>query len=134
MKLKHILSHAFILVLAAALTACGASSNSEATTEVSGNVTLNGTPVKDGTVTFEASPPNGMPPGPATITNGTYKGKASVGTKIVRISSPQAVPGKKGPMDLPVLEDSIPAKFNTESQEKAEIKPGANTIDFDLKS
>src|SRR5689334_17273347 len=130
MKLRHILSQAIILALAAALTACGPTSNSEATTEVSGKVTLNGTPVKDGTITFEANPPNGMPPGSATITNGTYKGKASVGTKIVRISSPQPVPGKKGPMDLPVLEESIPAKFNTESQEKAEIKAGPNTIDF----
>jgi hypothetical protein len=134
MKLKHILSQALILAVAAALTACSNAGPSEATTDVSGKVMLNGNPVKDGTVTFEADPPNGMPPGSATISDGTYKGKASVGTKIVRISSPQVVPGKKGPMDLEVREESIPAKFNTESQEKVEVKAGANTIDFDLKS
>jgi len=134
MKLKHILSHAVILAVAAALTACSNAGPSEATTDVSGKVMLDGNPVPDGTVTFEADPPNGLPPGAATITNGTYKGKASVGKKIVKINSPQVVPGKKGPMDLEVREESIPAKYNTESKETVEVKAGSNTFDFDLKS
>jgi hypothetical protein len=111
---------------------------------VEGTVTLDGAPVDGGTITF-------IPSGSdskrvmvsADIVNGKYTlpaGKGPVpGTYRVEIiwnkktGRQIETPGDTGvKMDETV--PAIPAQFNTNSKLSAEVKSGANTKDFDLKS
>jgi hypothetical protein len=58
---------------------------------------------------------------------GPYKG-ATVGPNEVRITTPTDNPVG------PEWKDPIPAKYNKKTELKADVKPGPNTFDFDLKS
>jgi hypothetical protein len=100
---------------------------------VSGVVTLDGKPLGDAIVLFTSAA--GMSSFGKTDTTGRYtvayrshlKG-AALGLSVVRITmnlSEQPGPGYK---------DLIPAKYNSASTLKAEVKPGGNTIDFALSS
>lgn len=100
---------------------------------VSGTITMDGKPLSKASVTFE--PQSGAPSLGMTDEAGHYElaynkdhQGAIPGQHTVRISK-FGEPGS--PNDT---EDQIPAKFNQNSKETAEVKMGDNVINFDLNS
>ncbi|NIP85539.1 MAG: hypothetical protein GTO03_08230, partial [Planctomycetales bacterium] len=73
-------------------------------------------------------------PGIGKIENGRYEATISTGKKVVRISS--LVPaGEPDPTGLVPTKETLPAKYNTESQLEAVVTESAeNKFDFDLVS
>ena len=105
-------------------------------TTVSGTVTLDGSPMADGEITF-VEPAKGAVD-TIKVTNGTFEGKAQPGEKRVEIRAYR--PGKPntamyGPDAKAEMENYIPSKFNTDSKLKTTIAPeGAKDLKFDAAS
>jgi hypothetical protein len=131
----------FGCLLALTLAGCGGNSNPLQRVAVSGNVSLDGQPLDDGTIQFAPTDPAGVSSG-AVITNGTYSISAEQGlppgTYIVRISAAEG-----GPVDVEpggdatetFAKERIPAEYNTDSKHTVEVKAGAeNTFDFGIES
>jgi hypothetical protein len=107
---------------------------------VSGAVTLDGAPLDEATITFVPqtggqrqaawAPVNGGKYDIAS-SNGLGTGQFRVEIRAVRSSSEQANPNEP---TLSTAKDIVPAKYNTKSELTAEIKPGKNLADFDLKT
>jgi hypothetical protein len=107
--------------------------------KVKGQVTLEGQPLPDATVMF--SPVNGGSPSAGrTDGSGNYelvysrqaKG-AEIGEHRVSITTadrgdPDADPPR------PTVPEKIPAKYNSQTTLRAEVKPGSNTLDFPVKN
>lgn len=102
---------------------------------VSGEVKMDGQPLANVTVTFE--PAQGRPSVGKTDESGKYelgylndiKG-AVIGSHTVSISTPQEAPTPAGQ----TYKDPIPAKYNSKTTLKEEVKAGENTINFELTS
>jgi hypothetical protein len=121
------------LVLAALSAGCPGGKAS-----VSGDVTLDGQPLPDGGfITFvpvDQKTPNVEVP----IQGGKYRGQVPAGSYKVCISL-QKPTGEKRRMlpespPLDVLEESLPKRYNENTDQRADIKPGNNKIDWPLKS
>lgn len=107
---------------------------------VEGTVTLDGQPIENGRINM--GPMVGQS-GTATggeITNGKYSFRASEGemvvtiraTKVEPIENPTADEQAHGITERQV--ELIPERYNQQSELKATIHKGKNTVDFDLKS
>jgi hypothetical protein len=113
------------------LIAAGCGKSGPEVAPVKGRVTLDGRPLSTVDIVFQ--PENGKPPATSrTDEEGNYEllykrgqNGAPVGQHTVRIAFTSGV--VKNP-------PSIPAKYNTASELKREVKSGSNEIDFDLKS
>jgi hypothetical protein len=111
---------------------CGSSGNIG---KVSGRVTLQGQPVANALVVFDPVVPGGASYG-RTDESGNYvltytpqiKG-AEIGEHTVRITSGWPANPDTGAKEIP---ERIPAKYNTQTELKREVKKGSNTIDFDF--
>lgn len=127
--------------------------------EVSGQVTMDDQPVPNAVVTFTPVD-GGRPSTGATDENGNYTlafGKqpgALVGTHKVSVTSmstagetmdpnmssdsdayaKQAMGGSASDYDNATVEESIPAKYNTETILEYEVESGSNTINIELES
>lgn len=105
--------------------------------QVTGVVILDGTPVEGVMVNF--APEKGRGSQGLTDSNGKYelsyvrqaKG-AIIGNHKVYINTPQG--DDDSDPDAPVIEEKIPAEYNTKSTLTAEVKAGDNPIDFELLS
>jgi hypothetical protein len=98
---------------------------------VSGTVKYDGQDVTDGFITFLSDDPTvGAEAGP--IKNGRYTAKVREGKNMVKILANREVPGKKGPMGEPAVEQYIPRKYNDETTLSVEVGPGKTQHDFDL--
>lgn len=109
---------------------------------VEGKVTLDGGVIQSGSITFV---PTGGTQGPASgaaITEGHYRLAAAdgavVGSNRVEIYAPHKT-GKKvrAPMGNPgemtdEIVEMIPPRYNTRSTLERDVKPGKNTLDFEL--
>jgi hypothetical protein len=98
----------------------------------SGSVTHDGQPLASGTIVFESTADlsKGLPPTSAPIVNGRYEIQASAGMNVVRINAPKETTDESG---MTVAEETIPAKYNSESELTAEVAAGgATTKDFAL--
>jgi hypothetical protein len=108
------------------------------TAEVSGTVKIDGQLVKRGSISFYPLDGN-SPTAGGTITDGHYSVMVPITTMQVRITAPKVV-GRKKLYDTPdspekdILVDSLPARYNTESELTLEVKPGKNHKDFELQS
>jgi hypothetical protein len=105
-------------------------------------VTLDGAAIEKGSITFL---PTGGTQGPATgaaVADGRYRLSAAdgpvVGRNRVEIRAPRRT-GRKTPVwdTQPdnLIDESIeimPARYNSESTLEAEVKPGKNTVNFEL--
>ena len=132
-----------MLVIAALLSAGGCGSEPKRLT-VSGTVTYKDQPIKSGLISFV---PKGSTAsaGGAPISDGHYEVPASAGLPPgeyeVIISVPTAAPAKAAPGDEGPGEggekdtaETLPAKYNSMTELKAEIKQGEkNEFNFHLK-
>ncbi len=123
---------------AVALAAAGCGSGGGKLHKVTGKVTFEGEPVKEGRILFRAAGGDQRAySGP--ITDGTYELTCEPGPVRVEVTASRVIPGKfkKGengePEPIPVAEMYIPARYNTSSTLTAEVKSGSNDIPFDLK-
>jgi hypothetical protein len=104
---------------------------------VSGTVTLDGQPYPNAQVRFV--PETGRPSIGFTDESGVYQlvyirdemgtnpGSYAVDITTVHISQSDSDGGKEPP-------EKLPAKYNRQTELKADVQPGPNVIDFELKS
>jgi hypothetical protein len=139
------MSRAIVLCALAAL-ACGGCSDPTAT--VSGEVTYDGQPVKNGYVTFTPADGKGPAVG-AQITDGRYTAdKVPPGEKVVKVEASSGpgpsvqsqadveklskeMRGKLGPDGI-IKTETVPPDAEGNNQ-KSEVKAGAQTLDIRLK-
>jgi hypothetical protein len=108
---------------------------------VTGNVTLDGSPLDDATISFVPLAQEQRKAGWTTIREGKYAIPASSGLGTgqfrVEIRALRSTGEKNGQTDptLPVpAREAVPGRYNSKSELVANIKPGENRSDFELKS
>jgi hypothetical protein len=118
------------------LAGCGRS----AAVTVSGKITLDGTPLDDATISFVPVTGGQRNAGWATVEKGRYaipeSSELGSGSFRVEIRALRAA-GEKSNQNDPTLmfaKEALPAKYNSKSELVTDLKVGANTADFDLKS
>jgi hypothetical protein len=107
--------------------------------KVTGQVTFEGQPLPDATVQFTPVS-GGSPSAGRTDAGGKYdlvysrevKG-AEIGEHLVAITTAERGDPEGDPPRQPVAE-KIPAKYNTQTGLKADVKSGSNTFDFEVKN
>jgi hypothetical protein len=125
-----------ILPLLVAIAGCGNSNSGRS--QVHGTVTVNGTPPASGAIAF--TPVDGAAPtSGGSIVDGKYSVDVPIGQSKVAIRVPRVVGQRKlyNTPDSPVqptMEESLPAKFNDETELTLDVKPGETQGDFDLKT
>lgn len=106
--------------------------------DVSGKITLNGAPLEGAFVTFSPTRTEGV--GSTTYgktdSDGAYrmvvsetKDGAYIGENLVRVKTGDFKADGSG-----VIEEVVPAIYNSESKLLVEVKSGNNTFDFELES
>ncbi len=101
---------------------------------ISGTVTVSGKPVESGIISFTPADGKGAPV-TVDIQNGKYAAQAVAGAKLVQISAP-VVTGQRpeyngpGAPMIDITEESVPAKYNSETELTLEMKPGVNQKDW----
>ncbi len=104
--------------------------------EVKGTIKVDGALPEEGTIQF--SPVDGKTPttgGP--IKKGLYVVRVPLGVMKVSISVPKVVGMKKlyptpDSPAMPVTKESLPSKYNADTQLQLEVKAGLNQKDFEL--
>ena len=116
-----------------------ACSTGPATGDVSGTVQVDGkTPAPGSSITF--MPSDGKSPSAGSlIANGRYTTRVPVGTAKVEIRVPRVLAKSKAARQGPgaegdVVEESLPAKYNDQTELRLDVKAGKNEKDWDLKS
>jgi hypothetical protein len=122
---------AVLLGLLVTVTGCGPGG-----VTVSGTVTLDGEPLKEGHIVFRPVPALAKSEaigGP--IKDGKYQVKARPGQNRVEITATRVVPGTKDSFGNPLQESIIPERYNVESNLTKEISAsGANEFNVELTS
>jgi hypothetical protein len=105
---------------------------------VSGEVTLDGQPLKDGIIKF--IPGDGKTAtADAPVRDGRYSATVPPGPKRVEVSAPKVV-GKRKVYDTPgspevdVVSELIPARYNVQSELTMTVAAGRQTMNYELKS
>ena len=125
-----LINRSAVLVAATCLVLAGCQSAIEKAS-VSGTVTLNGEPVKLGTISFEPTDP-AAPSASAEIHDGRFSIESPVGNRRVAIMAYRQAKGL-GPDGKPYQEQYLPAKYNLESDRFFEVEPDPMTNQkFDL--
>lgn len=125
------------------LNGCGSGAPSDTPDmgTVTGTVTLDGAPLKEALVQF--SPESGRGSVATTDEAGNYEliytdslMGAKVGKHIVRITTFKAPEGnlEENKDQQPVQKELVPPQYNKQSTLSVDVKEGANTFDFELKS
>lgn len=130
-----------LLTLAAALHGVAGCSDGPAYGDVTGEVTLDDAPLREGVVRFVPVDGN-TPTASALIENGQFRVPVPAGNHRVEISAPKLPRGinsseemKRGTVDEgAALEELIPQRYNTKSELTAGVKQGANKVRYRLKS
>ena len=132
---KVIAASSCILMMVFVLAGCGGGDSGPELADVTGKVTLGGQPLANATVTFIPSGGDGTTASGTTGAEGDYELDYSLskkgcqpGSYTVRITT--AVEDDDGNLS----EEKVPAKYNAETELKAEVKSGSNTVDFALES
>jgi hypothetical protein len=103
---------------------------------VTGTITVDGSPAKSGSIAFfpvdRKSPTAG-----SEIVDGKYTAKVALGTAKVEVRVPKVTGEKKlyNTADSPkqkILAESLPAKFNDQTELKLNVQPGENHQDYSL--
>jgi hypothetical protein len=124
------------LVCLITVAGCGGGSGAA----VSGSVSLDGAPLDDATITFVPESGGQRQAAWAPVAGGKYAidsssglgtGKFRVEIRAVRSGGDKANPNEP---TLMTAKDIVPSKYNSQSESIAEIKPGKNSVDFNLKT
>ena len=103
---------------------------------VSGTVTVDGSPAKTGSIAFFPANKKSATAG-AEIRDGQYEARVPLGTSKVEVRVSKVVGQKKlynapnSPI-RPLLEESLPAKYNDQTELTLDVKPGKSTQDYQL--
>jgi len=130
-------STALVLIACVAVTGCSRKEKpAVARYPVRGTVSLDGSPLPEGRVTF-ISVLSGHADAMA-VKDGRFEGKAAAGERRVEFSVVKNVKASGPPipgMPETVPQESLPAHCNSESKHKATVVPdGVNDFTFDLKN
>ncbi len=135
---KHLSWWPCVILLAATVGCSGRAS-------VSGNVTLDGQPIDGGTISFIPADNAKVSAAWGKIEGGRYSIRAGEGPGIgphrveIRWSRktgrkiPALPPASPNEIIEQVME-AVPTQYNAQSELKAEIKAGENTVNFELQS
>ena len=127
----------FLVLCLACLLTVGCRDSGPQLGTVSGTITLEGEPLPNAKVLFQPGP-GGSPSEGRTDSNGKYelqygidKPGALVGEHVVRITTYQL---ERETADGPLIltKESVPAKYNEQSELTREVKPGHNELNFEL--
>jgi hypothetical protein len=125
------LNLSFILVFLL-LVGCGKSNVGT----VQGTVMVDGSPAKEGSIAF--FPVDGKSPtAGAEIRDGRYSAQVPLGSSRIEIRVPKVVGQKRlyntpnSPI-MPLLEESLPAKYNEQTELEFNVQPGENQRDYQL--
>lgn len=112
-----------------ALAGCGGSREAE----VSGTVNIDGKPLSEGEIIFEAADGSATPAaGP--IREGKYSLRSLPGAKVVKITASRPTKGNDPVMGAAAREPRIGPEFNAKSKLTADLKPGSNDgVNFEVK-
>jgi hypothetical protein len=111
--------------------------------EVRGEVTLDGQPIDDGSISFEPIEDNVGPTSGGSIEAGHYRVRQSngpaIGTNRVEINVPRKtgrqIPHPANPgATIDEIVEAAPPKYNERSEQVVDVKPGKNTFDFHMES
>ena len=131
--MQKILVHSVSCLFLAAIVGCGTSNRAA----VEGRITLDGRPIEGDTISFIPTDSKAGPPAWGEIKAGCYsipaKTGPAVGTNRVEINLVRKTV-KILPNGLEEMAVALPTRYNSQSELKAEIKPGKNQLDFELKS
>jgi hypothetical protein len=122
------------LLLLVAAVGCGGHANAR----VKGQVTLDGTPLENGSIRFV--PTDGRTPSAGgSIQDGEYSvDKVPVTSMRVEITASTGGPSQPydtaNPPKIVVTKQLIPARYNTKSELTRDVQRGENTFDFNLSS
>ena len=126
----------FALAAAVLVLASGCSDSNEAT--VSGAITVDGTPPKEGSIGFIPADGQSRTAG-GQIADGKYEARVPIGKMLVQVRVPKVVGQRKlyntpDSPTQPILEEVLPAKYNSQTELELTVKPGENQQDYQLKS
>jgi len=137
-----ILIRFLLLCLCVAVVGC----SNDPRPPISGNVTFDGVPIKEGSIAFLPEDGTGAG-GSAPIVNGKFTANVSSGKMVVQIygtrepTAEEAQAQANNPMGGGTMPGSgpqkvqfIPAKFNSATELRADIQKTQKNLDFDLKS
>jgi hypothetical protein len=101
---------------------------------VSGTVTLDGKPLSKGDVIFYPEAAN-LPADAGKLQDGRYTFRVVAGRHRVVIQAVSDKPIVTSPIDPPVYESIVPARYNDATTLTADVTPaGPNQFDFELTS
>jgi hypothetical protein len=105
---------------------------------VSGTISVDGAPVKSGSIAFFPTDGKSSTSG-AEIVDGQYTATVAPGTARVEIHVPRVIGQRKAydTPDSPMMEivgEALPAKYNDASELTLDVKLGENRQDYDLKT
>jgi hypothetical protein len=127
------MQRAILALMLLALIGCG-----QATSSVSGVVTVDDAPLENGVISFAPTDGEGVAV-VATISSGKYSAQMSTGKKQVQISAPTVV-GKRKEYDHPdapeveITEELLPERFNSQSELTYDALPGQQTQNWNVVS
>jgi hypothetical protein len=117
------------LVVVLACIGCNSSESS-----VSGSVTVDGQPLKEGDIIFEPADGQGSPAA-GKIVDGKYSIKIAPGNKKVRINASRPAKKPDPVMGAAARESMIAKEFNEQSTLTADVKGGKQEgVNFEVKS
>jgi hypothetical protein len=125
----------FVLLLVPLVFGIGCSEESEAV--VTGNITIDGEPAKAGYIGFTPIDGRGSVNG-GKIIDGKYTAKATIGTVKVDIRVPKVVgetptyPEDPNSPMTQITAETLPPKYNDQTELVLEIKRGENKQDYPL--
>jgi hypothetical protein len=135
MKLRQLSQRTFLVLVLTLLSACN---RGPAVGKVAGEVTLDGAPLKDGNILFTPIDGQGQTAGDK-ITDGKFTVDVPVAKMQVQITASEVIGQEpaylgdpKSPM-IPKLRELVPQRYNAQSELTLDVKPGPQTVKFDLK-
>jgi hypothetical protein len=105
--------------------------------EVAGTITVDGQPAEKGSISFIPVDGKTTTEGGIIESGGKYTAKSAVGTMKVEIRVPK-VTGKKKVYETgdsqyrDTYSESLPKKYNTDSELRLEVQPGKNEKNWEL--
>jgi hypothetical protein len=125
LTMKRMLAAATVAWLTAVTLLPIAGCGGDGLADVTGTVTIDGAPLAEGDIIFEAADQSSTPQG-TTITNGQFQLRVGPGKKIVRINASEGDGVVDPLMQTEGRRSIIPPEFNTSSTLTAEIQAGTN--------